>query len=152
MDHWVCEYWSGDEARWVTVDGQLDRLQVSTLGITFDPLDVPKGRFVPGGDAWLTCRAGDADPEKFGIAEHRGMSFIRGNVGHDFWALNKVETMPWEGWGVPWKEEGELTPADLEFLDEVSRLTLEGDESFAAVRALHEDDARLRVPKGWPAD
>jgi len=152
VDHWICEYWNSDEERWVMVDAQLDDLQVERLGIAFDPLDMPEGLFVTGGDAWLTCREGHADPAKFGIAEHRGMSFIRGNVGHDFWALNKVETMPWEGWGVPWKDEGALTPADLEFLDEVSQLTLEGNDAFAAVRALHEDDARLRPPAGWPAN
>lgn len=152
VDHWVCEYWNDDEARWVMVDAQLDELQIGTLGITFDPLDMPDGFFVTGGDAWLTCRAGEADPERFGIADLHGMSFIRGNVGHDFWALNKIETLPWEGWGVPWKEDDDLTADDLEFLDEVSRLTLEGNESFAAVRTLHEDDARLRVPRGWPSD
>lgn len=152
MDHWVCEYWSDEHERWMMVDAQLDALQIATLGITFDPLDMPEGLFLTGGDAWLVCRAGDADPERFGIMEHRGMSFIRGNVGHDFWALNKVETMPWEGWGVCWREEEGLTRSDLEFLDEVSRLTLEGNESFAAVRALHEGDARLRTPEGWPTD
>lgn len=151
-DHWVCEYWNADEVRWVTVDAQLDELQISTLGITFDPLDVPPGRFVTGGEAWLTCRAGDADPKRFGIMDLRGMSFIRGNVGHDVWALNKIETLPWEGWGVPWKEESDLTRDDLDFLDEVSRLTLRGDESFGEIRSLCDCDERLSKPRGWPTD
>jgi len=151
-DHWVCQYWSADDARWVTVDAQLDAVQVGTLGIAFDPLDLPPGRFVSGGEAWLACRAGDADPGSFGIADLKGTSFIRGNVGHDLWALNKIETLPWEGWGVPWKEEPDLTQEDLEFLDEVSRLTLVGDESFDAIRSLCECDQRLSKPRGWPAD
>jgi hypothetical protein len=152
MDHWVCEYWNDDDGRWVMVDAQIDELQTSTLAITFDPLDMPEGLFVTGGDAWLMCRAGDADPERFGIMDLHGMSFVRGNVGHDFWALNRVETLPWEGWGVPWKEEDDVTEEDLAFLDEVSRLMRESDASFAALRALHEDDPRLRVPEGWPSD
>jgi hypothetical protein len=150
-DHWVTDYWNARQDRWVTVDGQLDGLQLRTLGIDFDPLDLPPGAFLTGGDAWLTCRAGNADPEKFGIMDIHGMSIIRGNVGHDFWALNKVETLPWEGWGVPWKEEADLTDADLMFVDEVARLTLEGDGSFRALRALH-NDPRLRPPDGWPSD
>jgi hypothetical protein len=152
MDHWVCEYWNADQERWVMVDPQLDELQIKTLGITFDPLDVPPGFFVTGGDAWLRCRAGEADPDDFGIMDLHGMSFVRGNVGHDFWALNKLETLPWEGWGVPWKDDDELTPEDLEFLDHVSRLTLDVDGSFLTIRALHEEDERLRPPEGRPAE
>jgi hypothetical protein len=152
MDHWVCEYWDGARKRWVLVDAQLDDLQVRTLGIEFDPLDVPRDQFITGGEAWLTCRAGRADPGRFGIMELRGMSFVRGNVGHDLWALNKVETLPWEGWGIAWVDDDELKPDDLEFLDRVARLTCSGDESFAEVRALCEEDARLKVPDGWPAD
>jgi hypothetical protein len=151
-DHWVTEYWNEEQKRWVLVDPQLDELQIRTLGITFNPLDVPEGLFISGGDAWLTCRAGNADPEEFGIAQLRGMSFIRGNIGHDFWALNKVETLPWEGWGVCWQDEEGLRQSDLEFLDRVSRLILDGDESFAALRALHDGDARLRTPRDWPID
>lgn len=152
MDHWVCEYWNADQERWVMVDPQLDELQIKTLGITFDPLDVPPGLLLTGGDAWLRCRAGEADPDDFGIMDLHGMSFVRGNVGHDFWALNKLETLPWEGWGVPWRDEDELTPDDLEFLDRVSRLTLDVGASFRTIRALHEEDERLRAPEGWPAD
>jgi hypothetical protein len=122
-----------------------------TLGIAFDPLDLPAGAFLTGGDAWLTCRAGNADPEKFGIMDIRGMSIIRGNVGHDFWALNKIETLPWEGWGVLWKEEADFTEADLMFVDELAHLTLDGDGSFRALRALL-NNPRLRPPDGWPSD
>jgi hypothetical protein len=150
-DHWVTEYWNADRERWVTVDAQLDEIQLRTLGITFNPLDLPRGAFLTGGDAWLRCRAGDADPEKFGIMDIRGMSIIRGNVGHDFWALNKLETLPWEGWGLPWKDEADLTDADLQLIDEVVRVSLEADGSFPALRALY-DDPRLRPPDGWPSD
>src|SRR5512146_3248014 len=74
-DHWVCEYWNGTQARWVTVDSQLDAFQRSALDIKFDPYDMPKGKFIPGGLAWKMCRAGDADPQRFGIHDLRGMWF-----------------------------------------------------------------------------
>lgn len=40
-DHWVCEVWTG--SRWQLVDAQLDEFQRVTLGVSFDPLDVPAG-------------------------------------------------------------------------------------------------------------
>jgi hypothetical protein len=51
-DHWVAEVWQADRNRWILVDAQLDRLQRDTLGIAFDPLDVPTDAFVGAGRAW----------------------------------------------------------------------------------------------------
>jgi len=45
-DHWVCEYWLAEEDRWVMVDPQFDELQMEVLKIDFDPLDMPKIKFV----------------------------------------------------------------------------------------------------------
>jgi hypothetical protein len=72
-DHWVCEYWKVDEQRWLMVDAQLDPLQREALEIEFDPLDMPPGQFVTGGRAWQMCRAGEADPDRFGIFDWHGI-------------------------------------------------------------------------------
>jgi len=79
-DHWVCEYWSTAHNRWVLVDAQLDTLQVGKLGVCFDPLDVPRDEFIVGDKAWQMCRAGQADPDTFGIADLHGLWFVRGNL------------------------------------------------------------------------
>jgi hypothetical protein len=65
-DHWVCEYWDADADRWRLVDAQLDALQREALKIDFDPLDVPRDRFLAGGAAWL-----------------RGLWFVRGDLGEE---------------------------------------------------------------------
>ena len=57
-DHWVVEYWHLAEERWVAVDAQLTPLMQQVLHLDFDPLDIPPGRFVSGGEAWLMCRRG----------------------------------------------------------------------------------------------
>jgi hypothetical protein len=98
-DHWVCEYWNSTEGRWVLVDAQIDALQRATLQPDFDVLDVPRDRFVIAGDAWVQCRAGDADPSTFGIFAMRGLWFIAGNVMRDLAALNNMEMLPWDIWG-----------------------------------------------------
>lgn len=47
-DHWICEYWSAAQARWVRADAQIDERLREQLGITFDCADLA-GAGVPGG-------------------------------------------------------------------------------------------------------
>jgi len=72
-DHWVAEVWDASEQRWKLVDAQLDAFQCEALKIPFDPLDVPRDQFIVGGMAWQMCRAGQADPESFGIFDMHGL-------------------------------------------------------------------------------
>lgn len=145
-DHWVCEYWNAEEERWVLVDAQLDAFQRQALQIEFDPCDVPREQFLPGGKAWQLCRAGQVDSDRFGIFDMHGMWFIRGNVVRDLASLNKLELLPWDGWGLTEGKDQELSAADMALLDRVAALTLAGDEAFPEVRSVYENDARLRVP------
>jgi hypothetical protein len=71
-DHWICEYWHPGEARWVQADAQLDALQRGVLKPDFDPLDVPRDRFLAAGDTWQQVRAGRIDPSTCGIADMWG--------------------------------------------------------------------------------
>lgn len=151
-DHWVCEYWNAGEGRWMLVDAQLDEFQQEALGITFDTHDVPRDQFLVGGKAWQMCRAGQADPDSFGIFDMHGMWFIRGDLIRDLVSLNKIELLPWDGWGLISKEESDLSADDRAVLDHIAELTLaisESDEAFSEVRTLYENDARLRRPKDW---
>jgi hypothetical protein len=93
-DHWVAEVWDGGRWRWV--DAQLDALQCQVLQISFDPLDLPPGAFVTGGQAWQRCRAGRADPDTFGIFEWKGWDFIRGDLFRDLLAFDRFEILPWD--------------------------------------------------------
>jgi hypothetical protein len=148
-DHWVCEYWKAEDQRWVLVDAQLDQLQRQVLQIQFDPLDVPRDQFLTGGKAWLMCRAGQADPDHFGIFDMRGLWFIRGDLLRDLLALNKIEILPWDGWGLITRDEKELSDEERAFLDHVAALTLAGNEAFPQIRSTYENDARLRMPPDW---
>lgn len=148
-DHWVCEYWNADKARWILVDAQLDAVQWKILPIDFDPLDVPHDRFIVAGDAWQMCRAGRARAERFGLSFVPGLSgawFIAGNVVRDLAALNRTEMLPWDVWGLmQMGDDGLLDGGKGALLDRAAAATLAGDGALAEVRALYEDD-RLRVP------
>ncbi len=145
-DHWVCEYWDAAQSRWVLVDAQLDELQCRALDIRFDPLDVPRDQFIVGGLAWQLCRSGQADPQKFGIADMHGLWFVRGDFIRDVAALNAMELLPWDCWGLIETAEEELRDEDLRFLDELARLTCGDVPEAGRVRELYRNDPRLRVP------
>ena len=147
-DHWVCEYWSADAARWVLVDPQLDAVWREKLHIDFDLLDMPRDRFLTAGAAWQQCRSGEADPTRFGIsfAGLYGLWFIAGSLVRELAALNKIELLPWDVWGAQPQPGAPLTDEQLTLFDTVAALTHRPDANFEALRTLYENDERLRVP------
>jgi hypothetical protein len=144
-DHWVCEYWNDSEQRWVLVDAQLDELQRNVLETPFNTLDVPRDQFIVGGAAWKMCRSGQADPAQFGIFDMNGIDFVKGDFIRDVAALNKVELLPWDCWGMILTEYATLPPDDLSMLDRLADLTQADVPEFDLVRQLYESDPRLGV-------
>ena len=134
VDHWIVEQHDG--THWVQRDFQLDDLQRKVTGVEFDPDDLPPGVFLTGGEAWQLIRAGRADPDTFGIFEFWGSWFVRHNVVRDLAALNKVEMLPWDAWGV--MIEGE----DDAFVDELAAICATDD--LAGVQRAYAD-GRVRV-------
>ena len=147
-DHWVGEVWNAAEGRWVLVDAQLDALQQGVLNQPFDPLDVPRDQFITGGRAWQLCRAGQADPETFGIHDMHGLWFVRGNLVRDVAALNKLEFLPWDSWGLVDVEGGDeaLSAPDLAALDEMAELSGGDAADFDRIRKLYDASEQWRVP------
>jgi hypothetical protein len=147
-DHWVCEYWHAEQRRWILVDAQIDALHRETLAMDFDPLDVPRDRFVIAGDAWTLSRSGESDPARFGFSPigMSGLWFIAGNVLRDVAALNNMEMLPWDVWGAMPGPDEPLRQDTLALFDRLAALTCAPDAGFAALRALYEGDERLRVP------
>src|SRR5271163_2581483 len=132
-DHWVCEYWSVALKQWILVDAQLDPLQRSAFHLDFDPLDVPRNRFIIAGDAWQMCREGRAEPDRFGLSHMglRGSWFIAGNVLRDLAALNRMEMLPWDVWGMMPQPDQELSGENAALIDRVAALTLAGNDAFS---------------------
>ncbi len=145
----MCECWDARQGRWVLVDAQLDALQREAMRIPFDPLDVPRDQFLTGGVAWQMCRRGQADPDRFGIFDMKGMWFIRGDLLRDLFALNKAEILPWDHWGLMSKDEKDLTAEDMALLDRAAELTLAGDEALDEIRRACENEPALRMPDDW---
>ena len=147
-DHWVCEYWDRAAQGWKLADFQIDDVQLKLFDVDFDLMDVPRHKFLAAGDAWRLCRAGDADPAKFGLSlmDEAGYWWIAANLLRDLAALNNMEMLPWDVWGLMGMNDAALTGEKKALLDRVAGLTLAGDGAFAEVRAIYESDDRLRVP------
>ena len=62
----------------------------------------------------------------------------------DLAAQNKKELLLWDCWGLMLKQE--LSEDDLTLLDKLATLTQGGNDMFAEVLAVSENDERLRVP------
>jgi excinuclease ABC subunit A len=145
-DHWITEYWDGEQARWVLTDPQLDAIQCDAYGIEFDPLDMRfYDHFYTGGHAWQLCRNGQAKSYEFGFKRWKGWGYIRGSLLHDLDALNKVELLPADWWGeFVTKNDREVTTDERMLLDRLADLTTNVDSDgklncFDAMRAAYEE-------------
>jgi hypothetical protein len=97
-DHWICEYWREDEARWAIADAQLDAEHRARLGISFDGSDIPAGAFLNAAAAWQLYRSGKEDAARFGHGEATGAWFLRINLARDLLALRKQKISLWDRW------------------------------------------------------
>ena len=131
------------------MDAQLDQLQRDVLNIPFDTLDVPRDQFITGGKARQMCRTGRADPDSFGIAEWHGQWFVQDDLVRDFLALNKIEILPWDGWGLMTGPEQPVSAEDLALLDRIAALTLADNTAFDDVRSLYAAEPRLHTAPEW---
>lgn len=152
LDHVVAQVWDSSEHRWRLIDPELDSPHTDPNdGVVVDPLDVPPDRFVVAGRAWARCRDGAADPQTYvvdpglAVPETRGWPQIAHNVVQDLAALNKVEMVLWDSWGL--SDAGDvLSPGVTARVDEVAALTADDergvDDLVAAFVA-----ADVRVPE-----
>lgn len=147
-EHLVCEYWNAAQGRWILVDAQLDDVWQRELQFGFNPLDVPRTEFLVAADAWSQCRAGRMDPAKVGIfvGNLRGLWFIAGELIRDLAALNGVEVLPWDCWGIIPRPGLALSGSQLAFFDRLAALTATPDGSFDELRAMYDGHDELRVP------
>jgi transglutaminase-like putative cysteine protease len=148
-DHWVVEV-SDDDRGWRLVDAQLSSAPKGTYSdADVDPLDVPRDAFLVGGQAWQECRAGSRDLDSIGTsaAGLTGLWEVQGNVVRDLANLNRVETLPWDNWGLIPVHYDHLEPADLDLLDRVAAVSAAGGPPSQAAHA-YRSDPRLSAPAG----
>jgi hypothetical protein len=121
-DHWVCEYWSKRNGRWVLADAQIDEVQRKHLRINFDTAPLPADKFFNAGQAWSMWRTGKAEATVFGHGEARGAWFLRVNLMRDQLALQKRETSDWDSWRALSAADKMLSDKDLAECDRIAEV------------------------------
>jgi hypothetical protein len=74
----------------------------------------------------------------------KGLWFVRGDLLRDFAALNKMELLPWDCWGLILGDDQDISADGLALLDRVAALCQ--SDAFDEVRALYDTDERVRIP------
>ena len=146
-DHWICEYWNASENRWIKIDPELNDFLKKQWNISFNNLDLSRDIFLTGAEVWKFCRRGQQDPNHFGIMGDKwigGWDFVLNEMALDFMALNKIELLPWDGNKLSEKGYDRLKDEEFVLLDKASELVIVGDESFADMRVLFQNNKRLR--------
>lgn len=151
IDHVVAEVWDAGQRRWRMIDAEISDDHVDACdGARVDPLDLPAGRFLTGPQAWLACRAGTADPDRFvvdpglEIPQTRGWPQIRHNLIQDLASLAKHEMLLWEDWGLD-HIDGEPSPSQLALLDKLAEATRSPDVPADQIMSYFDRD-EFRVP------
>lgn len=143
IDHVIAEVWDADQQRWRMFDPEMP-----PAAFNFDVTDITRDRFVLGGDAWKRCRAGEGDPERYGLGPDgpaQGWDFIIARMLLDFAALNKREMLCWENWGLSTTAYDDMTADDLALLDDVAEMTTAVPVPFDKLRTLYANESRLNL-------
>ena len=85
----------------------------------------------------------------FGIFDWRGQWFVQDDLVRDFLSLNKIELLPWDGWGLMAGPEDCVSTADLTLLDRIAALTINPDAAFDDIRSLYASDPHLHTRPEW---
>lgn len=152
LDHVIAEVWDADEQRWRLVEPQFPAGYTdATDGTALDLLDVPRDRFLVGPDAWVACRSGAQDPERFVVWPDVPQPFLRSwpylthNMVLDLAALNKHEMILWDLWGVLSPTGNRDNAGISERMDELAALLRSPDVTLDEIRTAFAEDG-LHVP------
>jgi hypothetical protein len=145
-DHWINQYWSDEQDRWVIidVDGSL------SLAEDLDPYDLPVGAFDFPGKAWLDVRAGKVDPDYFyNAGGERGAIVVAWSLFYDFHSLMNNEIIYLHGPEmVKMRSFPKLTQKQLEAIDELAELMLDPDANFDRLKHIWETKKESRLLSG----
>jgi hypothetical protein len=151
VDHVVAEVWDAAEGRWRLIDAELGDEHIDpTDGVALDPLDLPRDRFIVAPDAWLRCREGGEDPDRYLVSPFvdipglQGWPYLLHNVVQDLAALNTHEMILWDDWGISAEWES-ITDVQRNLVDETARKMMSPEVTVGDLRHLFERD-EFRVP------
>ena len=125
-DHWINEYWSEKENRWVIrdVDGSLHSTAI-------DRFDMPKDAFDYPAVAWLKIREGKVDGDHFWNAKPAtGLKVVGWALFYDLHCLMNNEIIYTHNPAYLYFKWDSMTEKDRKELDELARVMIDPDKNF----------------------
>ena len=157
-DHWITEFWDPAQSRWRLIDAdvgaaildldQFEKMAKHKVRRGLDFTDLRPGvDFLLVGPVWQQARAGEIKVDRYRANNvWTGWPLLRGNLLHDFQALNGLEMSLFDYLDeLHQKPQAQLTAADYAVLDQVAATILKPEENFKAIRNLFEEMPRTNV-------
>ncbi len=144
-DHWINQYWSKKEKRWITidVDGSLEDY------VKFNLYDMPEGVFEFPADSLLAVREGKTDGERFLNANGRtGLAIIAWELFYDFHCLMNNEVNYLHRPKYILEGFDKLTKEELEEIDDFATLMQHPDDNFDKLVKIWNENRKFRILKG----
>ncbi|GIQ75306.1 transglutaminase-like domain-containing protein [Bradyrhizobium sp. RD5-C2] len=145
-DHWICEYWSPGDRRWLQADAQLDALQIEQLQIRFDGANLPRDAFLTASQAWRITRSNAVAAGAFGHGAARGLWFLHVNVYRDLLSLTNRQMSAWDSWRDAAPASKVLKVDALAELDRLADVVTAFEAGSDRFSALDEAASRNLVP------
>ena len=145
-DHWINEYWSKKEKRWIAID-----IDSSFHKTSFDWYDMPHEKFEYSADVWLNIRKGKANQSLYKNADgHKGLLVVAWELFYDFHCLMNSEIIyphipkiVIKSW-----EFKKLSEEKLKEIDNLAQLMQNPDGNFEALQNIWETKREFRLLKG----
>ncbi len=139
-DHWIIQYWNGQESRWMTADPDACLEDY----INFDLFDMPENTFDFSADAWLAVREGKVEGRHFKDAVGlEGLVTISWQLFHDFHALMNDEILYQHGPKYLFNRIDKLTEEELKEIDNLAELMQKPDDNFDKLKEIWEINERV---------
>ena len=140
FDHWIIEYYSKKEHRWITCDPDPDSGK--------DHTDMPHKNFSWIAEVWLNVRSGKDDINKYiHGSSFQGLNMLAYSLFFDFHALmgDEISYLFMPSYIDDDNEFFNLTKEDLKDLDDLATLMLEPNKNFDELRYLFYNDKKFRI-------
>jgi len=152
-DQVLVEYWHAEQKGWCLADPRVNAIfrKRKKLHDNYCAHNVERHAFFTAGEAWLHCRQGSKNAEKFGTnaaREIRGWWYLRNKLIQDFAALNKMELLLWDCWGLMLSDSSDAflnQVEQVELLDTIAKLTTQTAIDVAKINQVYLAQKELQV-------
>lgn len=145
-DHWITEYFDRNSQKW-----QLADADCCCNEIDFNPYNMPREKFLFGGNAWLKLRKKEIEEEKICFASDPvtvGLKAAIRGLFYDFHCLMNDEIIFLHMPQYIQDKNFELLEEEYQELDNLAKWMLEPDENFEKLQQIWENTPKFRIMTG----